>query len=207
MEPNVNNPDGAACIGSVIIHKTLEREAPSAHPQGDRNRKQRRRQKAEQEGGCSSPRTPGSPCEDSRLRKDTSTSAGKRVWSKIDGSARDWSPLCTDSDNSILQEDWPTTQAPRDGSADSCGEQQWEELQKPKGRWAPTGALAAPYRSSRMFWGRDIVEKWSQCRWYFCSSQRLEPKKEKERWSQQEVTVGCKILGGMERGLFHLGYK
>lgn len=52
--------------------------------------------------GGGSPRTPGSPREESRLRKDTSTSTWKQLWSKADGSARDCSPLCTDSDNSIL---------------------------------------------------------------------------------------------------------
>lgn len=53
-------------------------------------------------GGAGSPRTVGSPREESRLRKDASTSTWKPVRSKVAGSARHRKPVCTDSDNSIL---------------------------------------------------------------------------------------------------------
>lgn len=53
----------------------------------------------------SSPRTPESACADSRLRKVASTSTWKPLWSTEDGSASACSPLCTHSDNSILQKD------------------------------------------------------------------------------------------------------
>lgn len=53
-------------------------------------------------GAAGSPRTAGSPQEESRLWKDVSTSTWKPVRSNVAGSARHRKPACTDSDNSIL---------------------------------------------------------------------------------------------------------
>lgn len=53
-------------------------------------------------GAAGSPRTVGSPREESRLWKDASTSTWKPVRSKVAGSARHRKSVCTDSDNSIL---------------------------------------------------------------------------------------------------------
>lgn len=74
----------------------------SLHPPGKTQEVAEQNKRRRRAGDRSSPRTEGSPGEDSRLRKDTSTSTWKLVRSKTDGLARKRSPLCADSDNSIL---------------------------------------------------------------------------------------------------------
>lgn len=72
------------------------------------------------EGRAVLPRTLRSAWADSKLRKATSMNTEKVFMSKNVASARDCSPFCTDSDNSILREEWPTTPDHVTRSADTA---------------------------------------------------------------------------------------